>query len=95
MVNGHPPPWFGVSTRIRQGNHLSAILFTLLVDVLSMMVLRVCGRVWLRIFGLVRRANIAVSSLQFAEDNIFFLRGDLILLKNNDPPRLSMFPALR
>ncbi|RVW33331.1 putative mitochondrial protein [Vitis vinifera] len=61
-----------VSTRgLRQGDPLSPFLFTIVANVLSMMLLRVEERGILEGF-LVGRNRIRVTHLQFADDTLFF-----------------------
>ena len=70
-MNGNAKEWVKASRGLRQGDPLSHFLFTLVVDVLSRMLVRVEERNLLEGFR-VGRNRTRVSHLQFANDTIFF-----------------------
>ena len=75
IVNGEPKSWFRGERGVRQGDPLSPLLFTLVVDVLSCLISRTVAS------GLIRGVKmgseeIVVSHLQFADDTILFLDND-------------------
>ena len=71
LVNRNAKGWVKVSRGLRQGDPLSPILFTIVADVLSRMLLRAEERSMLEGFK-VGRNKTRVSHLQFADDTIFF-----------------------
>ncbi|KAJ9678120.1 hypothetical protein PVL29_022881 [Vitis rotundifolia] len=84
LVNGNAKGWVKASRGLRQGDHLSPFLFTLVADVLSRMVLRAEERNALEGFR-VGRNRTRVSHLQFADDTIFFSstrEEDILTLKS-------------
>ncbi|RVW19140.1 putative mitochondrial protein [Vitis vinifera] len=70
LVTGSAKGWVKVSRGLRQGDPLSHFLFTLVADILSMMLLRAEERNLLEVSGWVERTR--VTHLQFADDTIFF-----------------------
>ena len=65
LVNGNAKRWIKATKGLRQGDPLSHILFTIIVDVLSRMMLRANERSLLEGFS-VGRNRTRVSYLQFA-----------------------------
>ncbi|RVW39059.1 Transposon TX1 uncharacterized 149 kDa protein [Vitis vinifera] len=84
LVNGNTKGWVKASRGLRQRDPLSPFLFTIVANVLSMMLLRAEERNALKGFR-VGRNRIRVSHLQFADDTIFFSstrEEDLLTLKS-------------
>ena len=73
LVNGNAKGWVKAIRGLRQGDPLSVFFFTIVVDVLSRMMLRVEGSRLLDGFSASRNRT-RVSHLQFAYDTIFFFR---------------------
>ena len=71
LVNGNAKRWVKASRGLRQGDPLSPFLFTIVVDVLSIMMLRAEKRSLLEGFK-VGMNRTRVSHLQFADDTFFF-----------------------
>ena len=75
IVNGEPKAWFHDERGVRQGDPLSPLLFTLMVDVLSRVISRAMAS------GLIKGVKvgsegIVVSHLQLANDTILLLDND-------------------
>ena len=75
VVNTESKSWFRDERGVRQGEPLSPLLFTLVVDVLSHLISRAMES------GLIKGVKvgsegIVVSHLQFANDTIMFLEND-------------------
>ena len=70
-----------MSRGLRQGDHLSPFLFTLVVDVLIRLMFRAEEKGLIEGF-LVGRNKTRVSILQFADDTIFFSKASLERLQN-------------
>ena len=71
LVNGNAKRWVKASRGLRQDDLLSPFLFTIVVDVLSIMMLRAEKRSLLEGFK-VGMNRTRVSHLQFADDTFFF-----------------------
>ena len=71
LVNGNTKEWVKAARGLRQDDPLSPFLFTLVVDVLSRMLLRVEERNSFEGFK-VGRNSTRVPYLQFTDDTIFF-----------------------
>ena len=76
LVNGNAKGWVKAYRGPRKGDPLSLFLFTIVVDVLSKLVVRVEERGLFEGF-LVGRNRTRASRLQFADDTIFFSRAAL------------------
>ncbi|RVW43709.1 putative mitochondrial protein [Vitis vinifera] len=84
LVNGNAKGWVKASRGLRQGDPLSPLLFIIVADVLSRMLLKAEERNVLEGFK-VGRNRTRVSHLQFADDTIFFSSSreeDMMTLKN-------------
>ncbi|XP_028085776.1 uncharacterized protein LOC114286749 [Camellia sinensis] len=75
IVNSKPGQTFKASRGLRQGDPLSHFLFIMVANVLGMMVER-AKEVGLFEGLQVGRDKISVTHLQFADDTIFFFKGD-------------------
>ena len=71
LMNGNAKEWVKATRGVRQSNPLYLFLFTIVADVLSMMLLRAEERSLLEGFR-VGRNRTRVTHLQFADDTIFF-----------------------
>ena len=71
LVNSSPSRLFGASRGLRQGDHLSPFLFTIVVEALSALLSKAkeCGI--LEGFAVGRMVE-AITHLQFADDTILF-----------------------
>ena len=81
LVNGNANGWVRATRGLRQGDSLSPFLFTLVVDVLSRMMIRV-EEIGLNEGFIVGRGKTRVFLLQFADDTIFFSKASLEHLQN-------------
>ena len=71
LVNGNAKGWVKAFIGLRQGHPLSTFLFTLVINVLSMMLLRTEERNTLEGFSMGRNKT-RMFHLQFVDDTIFF-----------------------
>ena len=81
LVNGSARSWVKASRGLRQGDHLSPFLFTLVVDVLCRLIFK-AEELGLTEGFLVGRNRTRVSILQFVDDTIFFPKASRKHLQN-------------
>ena len=81
LVNGNAKGWVKASIGLRQGDPLSPFLFTLVADVLNMLMIR-AKETGLTEGFLVGRDRTRVSLLRFANNTIFFSKASLEHLQN-------------
>ena len=84
LVNGSAKGWADASRGLRQRDPLSSFLFTLVVDVLSIMIFQVEESSLIEGF-LVGLNSTRVSILEFVDDTIFFSKASLEHLSQDYP----------
>ncbi|XP_015954770.1 uncharacterized protein LOC107479135 [Arachis duranensis] len=81
LINGSPTKPFRTERGLRQGDHLSPFLFVLVVDVFNRMIGEAVRNGQITPL-LVRRDNIELSHLQYADDSVLFCPPEEETIKN-------------
>jgi hypothetical protein len=84
LVNGEPAGFFSSSRGIRQGDPLSPLLFVVIMEALSRMLMESEARGLLAGFsvGPVHNSGLSISHLLFADDTLIFCDADVEQLRN-------------